>query len=193
MQSETSFACSELPTSRITWYSLVLGSCDSLDKPDGEVRNVQSTLLTSEMQTTENNEHRCLSASLDASLRHSPQSDGPSICPFMAFLFLIPLLFTLKAKSFTVFHFCLRNHFYSFGTKRFSSAHFNASFQWPCCQLKPWCCWWNMGEICCQPRTLIFSQKQGNKSQLIFPFYIFSVLNYKKSRGPLIAPKVKGY
>lgn len=112
-----------------------------------EVRNVQSISLTSELWDMENNEHTCLSASPDAFVRDSPQSDRPLICPFMAFLFLIPLLFTLKAKSFTVFYFCLRKHFYSFGTKCFSSAHFNVSFQWPCCQLKPCCWWWSIAEI----------------------------------------------
>lgn len=123
-------ACPKSLSSSIKWSSLVLIAFDSLNKPDGEVRKVQNISLTSKTKVMENEEHTCFSASLGASVRDSLLPDGPFIYPFMAVLFLIPLLFTLRAKSFTIFHFCFRKHFYSFGTKSFSSVHFNVSFQW---------------------------------------------------------------
>lgn len=100
MQNKTS-THPELLSSSIKWSSLVLVSCDSFYKPDGEVRKVQNILLTSELRVMENSEHTCFSASLGASVRDRLQSNRPLICPFMAFLFLIPLLFTWRAKSFS--------------------------------------------------------------------------------------------
>lgn len=168
-------------------------SCDALYKPEGEVRNMQSTPLTSEMKVMESNEHTRLSTSPDAFV--SSQSDRPLICPFMAVLFLIPLLFTLRAKSFTVFHFCLRKHFYSFGTKCFLSPYFNVSCQWPCCRQKPWCCWWITWETCHKWNKTLFlflRNKDLRVTCFFFLSYICSILNHKNVKLPLIVLKRKG-
>ena len=116
MQNETSSACPELlylSDHPSFWYPVIPST--SLMEKLGMFR----TLRISETKVMENSQQRCFTASLDASIRDRLQSDRPSISPFMAFLFLIPLLCTLRAKSFIFSTFAWENIFIALGPNLF--------------------------------------------------------------------------
>lgn len=149
-------------------------------KSDGEVKDIQNTLHISEMKVMENSQQRCFIASLDASIRDRLQSDRPSISPFMAFLFLIPLLCTLRAKSFTFSIFAWENIFTALGPNLFHqlilmSFIFSDLFPSGSHDVGG-----GYGKNLLRSKQNIFSFLPEMMSWLLFPFYVCSVLNHKK-------------
>ena len=110
----------------------------------------------------------------------SSLTDHPSP-PLLAFLFLIPLLCTLRAKSFTFSTFAWENIFIALGPNLFHQLILMSFFfQWSFSQWKPWC-WWGIWEKFAEIKAeYFFFSPRNDKSRLLFPFYVCSILNHKK-------------